>query len=276
MFTHSPAFSGFSVGDIASARTFYADTLGLEVSEANGMLTLHLAGGGRVLIYPKEGHEPATFTVLNLPVDDIDGAVDALAARGVVFERYEGMPHDEKGIVRPPSPEYGPPIAWFKDPAGNILSVLQGRGGGRGRRARPAGAGEVHLQLSVYPLRQPHLRPAIEAALRPRPVRASTSRSAVSAPWCAETSRPCSPPCGRRSARPARPVPRSWSRPCRRGRRATRRSPASRRPPAASGPGRAEPQPADAELDQRPSRRFLLGFMPNRKRTGPQRRTPNS
>jgi catechol 2,3-dioxygenase-like lactoylglutathione lyase family enzyme len=165
MLTHSPAFSGFSVNDIASARAFYADTLGLEVSEANGMLTLHLAGGGRVLIYPKEGHEPATFTVLNLPVEDIDDAVEALAARGVVFERYEGMAHDEKGIARPPNPEYGPPIAWFKDPAGNILSVLQTgpdevAGGGA------AGSGDVHLQMSVYPLRQPHLRPAIEAALR--------------------------------------------------------------------------------------------------------------
>ncbi|HEX5641477.1 MAG TPA: YkoF family thiamine/hydroxymethylpyrimidine-binding protein [Thermoleophilia bacterium] len=165
MFTHSPAFAGFSVDDIASARTFYADTLGLEVSEANGMLTLHLAGGGRVLVYPKEEHEPATFTVLNLPVDDIDGAVDALGARGVVFERYEGAPHDEKGILRPPSPEYGPPIAWFKDPAGNILSVLQ-TAADEAAGDDAAGGGEVHLQLSVYPLRQPHLRPAIEAALR--------------------------------------------------------------------------------------------------------------
>ena len=165
MFTHSHAFSGFSVDDIESARTFYADTLGLEVSEANGMLTLHLEGGGRVLIYPKEGHEPASFTVLNLPVDDIDAAVDALGARGVTLERYEGMPHDDKGIVRPPDPSYGPPIAWFKDPAGNILSVLQTAAAAAGEAAE-ADAGEVHLQLSVYPLRQPHLRPAIEAALR--------------------------------------------------------------------------------------------------------------
>lgn len=163
MFTHSPAFSGYSVDDIVRARAFYGETLGLEVSEANGMLTLHLAGGGNVLIYAKEGHEPATFTVLNLPVTDIDAAVDELAAAGVAFERYEGMPHDEKGIARPPKPEYGPPIAWFKDPAGNILSVLQ--------TAVPqeeegdAAADQVNLQLSVYPLRQPHLRPAIEAAL---------------------------------------------------------------------------------------------------------------
>ena len=162
MFTHSHAFSGFSVDDIASARTFYAETLGIEVSEANGMLTLHLGGGGRVLVYAKEGHEPASFTVLNLPVDDIDAAVDALAARGVSFERYEGMPHDDKGIVRPPQPEYGPPIAWFRDPAGNILSVLQADAD----EGTEQEAGEVHLQLSVYPLRQPHLRPAIAAALR--------------------------------------------------------------------------------------------------------------
>jgi catechol 2,3-dioxygenase-like lactoylglutathione lyase family enzyme len=164
MFTHSQAFSGFSVDDIERARTFYAETLGFEVTEANGMLTLHLAGDGRVLVYPKEGHEPASFTVLNLPVDDIDAAVDALAARGVAFERYEGMPHDDKGIVRPPAPEYGPPIAWFKDPAGNILAVLQA-GAREGTESAGSGAGEVHLQLSVYPLRQPHLRPAIEAAL---------------------------------------------------------------------------------------------------------------
>jgi uncharacterized protein YqgV (UPF0045/DUF77 family) len=160
MFTHSHAFSGFSVVAIACARTFYAETLGLDVTEANGMLTLHLAGGGRVLIYPKDSHEPASFTVLNLPVADIDAAADALAGKGVTFERYEGMPHDEKGIARPPSPEYGPPIAWFKDPAGNILSVLQD-----GADAAAEDAAEVHLQLSVYPLRQPHLRPAIEAAL---------------------------------------------------------------------------------------------------------------
>ena len=164
MFTHSQAYSGFSVDDIQSARTFYAETLGIAVSEANGMLTLHLAGGGRVLIYPKEGHEPASFTVLNLPVDDIDAAVDALAARGVAFERYEGMPHDPKGIVRPPAPEYGPAIAWFKDPAGNILSVLQAGAHDAAEGGVPDAA-EVHLQLSVYPLRQPHLRPAIEAAL---------------------------------------------------------------------------------------------------------------
>jgi catechol 2,3-dioxygenase-like lactoylglutathione lyase family enzyme len=122
MLKNSHAFSGFSTNDIARAKTFYADTLGLEVTEENGMLTLNLAGGGRVLIYPKADHEPATFTVLNFPVDDIDTAVDELTKAGIEFERYEGSGQDERGIAR----EYPPPIAWFKDPAGNILSVLEG------------------------------------------------------------------------------------------------------------------------------------------------------
>jgi catechol 2,3-dioxygenase-like lactoylglutathione lyase family enzyme len=122
MLKNSHAFSGFSTNDIARAKAFYADTLGLEVTEENGMLTLHLAGGGRVLIYPKDDHEPATFTVLNFPVEDIDTAVDELTKAGIEFERYEGSGQDERGIAR----EYPPPIAWFKDPAGNILSVLEG------------------------------------------------------------------------------------------------------------------------------------------------------
>lgn len=121
MFRDSHAFSGFSTNDIAKAREFYGETLGLEVTEENGMLNLHLAGGGRVLIYPKENHEAASFTVLNLPVDDIDAAVDRLTAAGVQFERYEGSGQDARGIAR----AYPPPIAWFKDPAGNILSVIQ-------------------------------------------------------------------------------------------------------------------------------------------------------
>jgi catechol 2,3-dioxygenase-like lactoylglutathione lyase family enzyme len=121
MFRDSHAFSGFSSNDIEKAKEFYAQVLGLEVTEENGILTLHLAGGGRVVIYPKEGHEPASFTVLNFPVEDIDRAVDALAQAGIQFERYEGFQQDERGIMR----EDGPPIAWFKDPAGNILSVLQ-------------------------------------------------------------------------------------------------------------------------------------------------------
>ena len=120
MLKDSHAFSGFSTNDIAKAKEFYGPTLGLEVTEENGMLTLVLAGGGRVLIYPKADHVPATFTVLNFPVDDIDGTADKLAAAGVEFERYEGAGQDERGIAR----AYPPPIAWFKDPAGNILSVI--------------------------------------------------------------------------------------------------------------------------------------------------------
>lgn len=125
MFRDSRAFSGFSSNDIARAREFYGQTLGLEVTEDMGMLTLHLAGGGEVMIYPKDDHQAATFTVLNFPVEDIDTAVDGLAKAGVVFERYEGFAQDERGIARPTSPEEGPPIAWFTDPAGNILSTMQ-------------------------------------------------------------------------------------------------------------------------------------------------------
>ena len=121
MFRDSHGFSGFSSNDLLKAKEFYAQTLGLDVAEENGMLTLRLAGGGRVLIYPKDNHEPASFTVLNFPVDDISEAVDRLTEAGVQFERYEGSGQDERGIAR----EYPPPIAWFKDPAGNILSVIQ-------------------------------------------------------------------------------------------------------------------------------------------------------
>jgi catechol 2,3-dioxygenase-like lactoylglutathione lyase family enzyme len=122
MFRDTHGFSGFSTNDIAKAKEFYGKTLGVEVTEENGMLTLHLAGGGTVLIYPKENHEPASFTVLNFPVDDVDKAVDGLTQAGVEFERYEGAEQDERGIHR----GEGPPIAWFKDPAGNIVSVLKG------------------------------------------------------------------------------------------------------------------------------------------------------
>jgi predicted enzyme related to lactoylglutathione lyase len=117
----SHAVSGFSSNDIARAKEFYAQTLGLEVTEENGILTLHLAGGGQVFIYPKGDHQPASFTVLNFPVEDIDQAVDSLTKAGIQFERYPGFDQDERGILR----ESGPPIAWFKDPAGNILSVIQ-------------------------------------------------------------------------------------------------------------------------------------------------------
>jgi catechol 2,3-dioxygenase-like lactoylglutathione lyase family enzyme len=118
---HSKAFSGFAVPDIDEARRFYGETLGLTVSDDDGMLTLQLAGDRPTLIYPKPDFVPATYTILNFPVEDIDATVDELTARGVVFERYEGFEHDEKGIAR----GQGPDIAWFKDPAGNILSVLQ-------------------------------------------------------------------------------------------------------------------------------------------------------
>lgn len=123
MFADTQAFSGFAVDDLDRARAFYGEVLGLKVSEDNGLLTLHIAGGRDVLAYPKPDHVPATFTILNFPVDDIDRAVDDLTAAGVTFLRYEGFGQDDKGIARGPE---GPPIAWFTDPAGNILSVLQG------------------------------------------------------------------------------------------------------------------------------------------------------
>ncbi|MFF5967986.1 VOC family protein [Streptomyces collinus] len=121
MFGTTKAFSGFSVDDIEAARVFYADTLGLRVSEENGMLILHLAGDRDTLVYPKPDHTPATFTILNFPVDDIEAAVDELAGKGVRFERYDHLKTDDKGIFR----GGGPLIAWFTDPAGNVLSVLQ-------------------------------------------------------------------------------------------------------------------------------------------------------
>jgi len=119
----SEAFSGFSVPDTEAARRFYEQVLGLEVSEANGILTLHLGGGHRAIAYPKPSHVPAGFTVLNFPVADIDSAVAELSARGVSFERYEGTPMetDEHGVFR----GGGPLIAWFTDPAGNVFSVIQ-------------------------------------------------------------------------------------------------------------------------------------------------------
>ncbi|MFD6885259.1 VOC family protein [Streptomyces sp. NPDC059957] len=125
MFAESEAYSGFSVDDLGKAKEFYGGTLGLRVTEEEAMtiLRLHLAGGTQVLVYPKENHEPATFTILNFTVDDIDKAVDELVARGVRLERYEGFDADDRGIVRPTEPGM-PSIAWFKDPAGNILSVL--------------------------------------------------------------------------------------------------------------------------------------------------------
>jgi catechol 2,3-dioxygenase-like lactoylglutathione lyase family enzyme len=123
MLEKSKAFSGFSANDIQRAKEFYGRTLGLEVSESHGLLNLHLGGGTTVLIYPKPNHVPATFTVLNFPVDSVDKAVDELTKRGVRFQIYNepDLKTDERGIFR----DGGPVIAWFKDPAGNILSVLE-------------------------------------------------------------------------------------------------------------------------------------------------------
>jgi catechol 2,3-dioxygenase-like lactoylglutathione lyase family enzyme len=123
VFTDTKAFSGFAVDDVQQARAFYGETLGIRTSEAHGLLHLHLAGDRDTLVYPKPGHTPAEYTILNFPVDDIEATVDELTARGVAFERYDGMPQDERGIMR----EGGPYIAWFRDPAGNVLSVLQER-----------------------------------------------------------------------------------------------------------------------------------------------------
>ncbi|MBK4346099.1 VOC family protein [Lacisediminihabitans changchengi] len=124
MFTAADAFSGFSIDDLAAAKTFYGETLGLEVSENEmGFLELHLGSGATVLAYAKPDHEPASFTILNFPVADVESAVDDLNARGVVTKIYdEGSNTDDKGISR----GWGPDIAWFRDPAGNVLSVLKG------------------------------------------------------------------------------------------------------------------------------------------------------
>lgn len=125
MFANTRAFSSFAVDDIAKARSFYGETLGVgitELDQASGVMSLNLAGGQDVLIYHKPDFVPATYTVLNFAVDDIDQAVDELVERGITMERYEGFAPDAKGIVRGPA---GPPIAWFKDPAGNIIAVLE-------------------------------------------------------------------------------------------------------------------------------------------------------
>ena len=124
MFANTKAFSGFAVDDLEQARRFYGETLGIKTSvldEENGLISLHLAGDRDTLVYVKPDFEPATYTILNFQVDDIDKAVDGLAERGVSLERYDGFEQDDKGVARGP----GPSIAWFKDPAGNILSVLE-------------------------------------------------------------------------------------------------------------------------------------------------------
>jgi catechol 2,3-dioxygenase-like lactoylglutathione lyase family enzyme len=125
MLTTNSGFSGFSVNDQAAALTFYRDTLGLDCTETPMGLNLKL-GGVNVFIYPKSNHEPATYTVLNFEVPDIDKAVDELTAAGVVLERYEGAHQDDKGIARGKAVNMGPDIAWFTDPAKNILAVLNG------------------------------------------------------------------------------------------------------------------------------------------------------
>jgi catechol 2,3-dioxygenase-like lactoylglutathione lyase family enzyme len=126
MFENTKAFSGFSVDDVDAARRFYAETLGVRVTDNPDnelLITLELEGGGRpTLVYQRPNHVPAEYTVLNFNVDDVEAAVDGLAAKGVEFERYDGMPQDEKGIMR----GNGPDIAWFTDPAGNVISVLDG------------------------------------------------------------------------------------------------------------------------------------------------------
>jgi catechol 2,3-dioxygenase-like lactoylglutathione lyase family enzyme len=117
-------FSGFSVNDQAKAKAFYTQTLGLKLDDETMGLRFSLPGGGSVFVYPKDDHQPASFTILNFVVDDIDAAVAELARAGVTFEHYEGMT-DDKGVARGISQKMGPDIAWFKDPAGNILAVLQ-------------------------------------------------------------------------------------------------------------------------------------------------------
>jgi catechol 2,3-dioxygenase-like lactoylglutathione lyase family enzyme len=124
MFANTKAYSGFAVDDLQKAREFYGETLGLKtsvMSEEDGLMSLDLAGDRGTLVYEKPDFVPATYTILNFPVDDVEKAVDELAGRGVSFERYEGFEQDEKGIAR----GLGPKIAWFKDPAGNVLSVLE-------------------------------------------------------------------------------------------------------------------------------------------------------
>lgn len=126
MFKNAHAFSGFSVDDIAAAKAFYGQKLGLEVSENEmGLLDITLGGGGKVIAYPKDNHVPATFTILNFMVPDLGKAVDDLNRAGIQMERYEGFQQNEKGIAR--DDDMGPPIAWFTDPAGNILAVIEDR-----------------------------------------------------------------------------------------------------------------------------------------------------
>jgi catechol 2,3-dioxygenase-like lactoylglutathione lyase family enzyme len=123
MFANTKAYSGIAVNDLQEAREFYGETLGLPTSEEYGLMWLHLAGGRDTLVYQQADLTPASYTILNFEVDDIDTAVDALSSRGLRFERYDGFEQDDKGVFR----EQGPYIAWFKDPSGNVLSVIQER-----------------------------------------------------------------------------------------------------------------------------------------------------
>jgi catechol 2,3-dioxygenase-like lactoylglutathione lyase family enzyme len=125
MFKPVAAFSGFSVDDLSAAKAFYAKTLGLELEDDRMGLLFKLPGGGRVFIYDKPNHSPATYTVLNFAVADIDAAAKELKHRGIKFELFEGAPQDDQGIARGKQANMGPDIAWFKDPAGNILSILE-------------------------------------------------------------------------------------------------------------------------------------------------------
>lgn len=128
MLADSKAYSGFAVKDMERAREFYADTLGLTTTmldEQNGLMQLEHPDGRNTLVYLQPASTPASYTILNFPVDDIDAAVDTLAERGVEFERYDGFDHDEKGIARGIASGHGPDIAWFTDPSGNVLSVVQ-------------------------------------------------------------------------------------------------------------------------------------------------------
>lgn len=128
MLRDSKAFSGFSVNDLATAKSFYGEILGLAIDESPGMgFSFSFPNGHTIFVYPKEDHQPAAFTVLNFPVENIDKAVDELGSKGITFERYDNMPgaQDDKNILRGLAANMGPDIAWFKDPAGNVLSVLQ-------------------------------------------------------------------------------------------------------------------------------------------------------
>ncbi|EDK72365.1 Glyoxalase/bleomycin resistance protein/dioxygenase [candidate division TM7 genomosp. GTL1] len=125
MFKPISSLSSFSVNDLARAKQFYAETLGLQVTDQAPGIQLHLPGGSKAFVYPKDDHEPANYTNLDFVVEDIDEAIDELERRGVIFEHYEGMPQDDKGVLRGNKLKKIPDTAWFKDPAGNVFAVLQ-------------------------------------------------------------------------------------------------------------------------------------------------------